>query len=221
MRKVLLTGFEETNVRLVKMLDEQVESLSFPLQSFSFLDYDESLLKASYDWLILTSRAAVKFYFTEIKELPQIPKVAVVGEATKEAVESFGYPVDFYPKSNASAKDLSKELNEHLSGDESILFPCSKLANDELENLTCQNFQRFEIYEPVLNEKVDLPEFDEVVFLSPSGVEAFVQTYGKEALEGKKIYSLGERTSKSLGTCKFSYEQAEKSSLESLVQLIT
>lgn len=221
MRRVLLTAFEETNTRLQSLLAGQVEAISFPVQSFSLLDFDESLLTESYDWLILTSRAAVRFYFESLDKRPDCRKIAVVGEATKEAVESFGRVVDFYPKTNFSAKSLAEELNELLSGKETVLFPCSRLANNDLEeSLAVANFQRFEIYQPVRNEAVDLPVYDEIVFCSPSSVKAFIETYDLDALKAKKLYSLGERTSEALSDLSLDFEQAEKSSLESLAETV-
>ena len=61
------------------------------------------------------------------------------------------------------------------------------------------------IHYPVIDTKIldveqkrDLTEFDNIIFTSKKGVEAFIENYGVTSILGKKIVSIGEFTSKKL-----------------------
>lgn len=224
MKKLLLTGSEESNQRLRSLLGTELEVVNCPLQEFELLAENEQSLAPSYDLIIFTSRTAVKFYYESIHTAPTATKIAAVGLATKSALESYGQSVDFVPKQNFSAAGLMELLSEKLTGDESALFPCSKLAAHELEDVLStklKSFQRFELYQPIVKQNLTLPEFDELVFLSPSAVEVFLDKFTTSRLAGKKIYSIGDSTSQALIRHGLIYSQAEQSSLESLAQLIS
>lgn len=80
---------------------------------------------SQFDWIILTSSIAAQFFFNVVKPEDVKSKIAVVGTATKKAVEKLGLKVSFMP-SAATAKKLVKEIP--LNKGEKVFIPRSLIA---------------------------------------------------------------------------------------------
>ena len=84
------------------------------------------------------------------------------------------------------------------------------------------NLDEIEIYDNIKEEKLDQDlDFDEIIFTSSSCVNNFVEIYGKEALLNKKIYSIGQITTKTIKNHGLEvYKESKKQSIDSLIEKI-
>lgn len=139
------------------------------------------------DWLVLTSTFAIK---AVAEDVARMPKVAVVGEASRVAAESFGFRVELVSSSGTS-QDLFDVLFKQ-SGVSTICYPRSSLATPP------EVPQNIKMISPILYEtstldynKDILCEVDIVTVTSASAVHAV----GPVALP---FASIGPSTSKAL-----------------------
>ena len=160
---------------------------TFPLKNISFQ-------KTSYDWLIFTSPAAVR-HFQKLDNKPTTSKVAVVGSSTKKIAEEYEIPVDFLPE-KYNSKNFAEELSKIIDREESVLFPCSVLADNELKNYLKEkvsSFERVNLYKTERLPKAKLPTFSAIAFLSASAAEAMHGHYGDEIIKEKKVAAIGKK----------------------------
>ncbi|MDR0575074.1 MAG: uroporphyrinogen-III C-methyltransferase [Tannerella sp.] len=159
---------------------------------------------ASYDWIIFTSRYGVRFFFEildemnfDIRALTAV-KIGSVGKVTTaELKKNRLYPdVESLTESAGGLVNYFKE--NQMRGLE-ILLPRSdkglKILSDELQALGNQ-VTDVPVYENSVNtkaEKVELSDFQKIIFSSPSGVEAFRLLYG-ELPEGIQLIAKGNTT---------------------------
>ena len=120
------------------------------------------------DWLVLTSPFAVR----AVASGPaRIPRTAVVGHASREVAEHFGFRVELVSK-GGTAHDLFRELQERVSSGR-VCYPRSSLVQPP------EPWGAVEVLSPVLYETVPRA-FDEsvvkrvevVAVASPSAVDA-------------------------------------------------
>lgn len=89
------------------------------------------LADGQYDWLVVTSATTVDVLAGQRVKLPPSTKVAAVGETTAAALTLAGYPVDFVPDNDNSARGLLKEWPAEVSGGR-MLVPQSDIAEPNL-----------------------------------------------------------------------------------------
>ena len=93
--------------------------VEIPLIAFKPVAASENLYAAidhlhTYDWIIFTSNVTVETFFSfNIKEA-DLPKIAVIGEKTKQVLESKGLYVDFTP-GHYVAEDFVEEFKPLIS----------------------------------------------------------------------------------------------------------
>lgn len=165
----------------------------------------------SYEWLVFTSPAAVKFFFQRIKEkamkmyfYPEL-KIATIGEKTKLKLEQLGYRTNFVPI-QFTAEVLAANL-PNVEG-KNILIPASSLSkNDYLKALENRGAKPRQIvlYE---NLKSDLSEdekaqlkaelLDYLTFTSASAIKAFDEYFGdpSENFRSARLICIGPSTAK-------------------------
>ncbi|MDR1996842.1 MAG: uroporphyrinogen-III C-methyltransferase [Candidatus Margulisbacteria bacterium] len=155
-----------------------------PLASYKKADRE---LNQKYDWLVFTSRHAVKYYFARLaaqerdaRSLTGV-KIASIGRATSAALSRHGVRADLQPE-NETAAGLLQALRG-VRG-QKILLPCSNLALPVLYNGLRKNNQvaRVVVYRnvcPRLHSRIELRDIDKVIFTSPSTVYNFRKIYRK------------------------------------------
>ncbi|MFC6267213.1 uroporphyrinogen-III synthase [Frigoriflavimonas asaccharolytica] len=221
MQKILFTKKGLDRKMISKELGENLDIDFVDVLSFENLKIPTFDLKNKS--LIFTSVQGVNAFFengfspNENFVEKDFNKIYTVGKKSKNALRKHGFGT-FKIKNNA--KDLAKFIIENFNK-ENFLHFCGNLALDTLQ----VQFKNEKIkYKKVVvyNTKFRYPEienpFDEVVFFSPSGVQSFVK-YNK--IEGKKIFSIGETTTKEIE--KFTKDEiytSEESTLEDLLHLI-
>ncbi len=160
------------------------------------------------DWLLLTSPSAVHFYYRlSQKNLPEINRVAVIGEKTADACRQYEVKVDFMPSQADFATFIAefKTLNP-----ENVLFPHSALtAAGQLRQLHTELavVNDFVLYENKIIRHSQA-EWEDVLqqaaaftFFSPSAVNSFltqIQSYHLNIPDKLIFFSIGTRTTEAL-----------------------
>ncbi|GAB3403374.1 hypothetical protein GCM10027515_14270 [Schumannella luteola] len=109
-----------------------------PLINFASTDDPDRLSAAlgelelgRFDWLVVTSATTVDVLVSQRIRVPEITRVAAVGETTAAALALAGYTVDFVPDSDNSARGLVKEWPQSdIHG--RVLIPQSDIAEPTL-----------------------------------------------------------------------------------------
>ncbi len=105
-----------------------------PLINFASADNAEALSGAlgrlsngDFDWLVITSATTVDVLMSQGTAVPASTRIAAVGETTAAALSLAGYPVDYVPVADNSARGLIKEWPEN-AGSGRVLIPHSDIA---------------------------------------------------------------------------------------------
>jgi uroporphyrinogen-III synthase len=194
MKNILLTGLEKTNIKAKKLIEDSGhEAFSLPLQRMDFITGTQ-LPSEKFDWIILTSITAVQF-FHQLKPNTAKTKIAAVGPSTAKSLEALGYHVDLTPENDFSIMGLIPLFPQEPKL--SILYPCSEMAQITLESKLREKghtVKRINTYRPLELPTEELPNFTDIVFFSPSGVEFFHKKYGSISLTNKKAVAIGKST---------------------------
>lgn len=169
---------------------------------------------ASYGCIAFTSTNAVHRFFERMREQKkdvralQHMKLAVIGEGTAQALETYGLYPDIMPK-KYTAIDLAHVLCQTI-GDERILIPRAEGGSKELNRILLEHGKSFEdlvTYELVLEfgdstkRYKTMEHLDYLVFGSSKGVTGCLEGISKEDLEAcrKLTYvCIGEVTKETL-----------------------
>lgn len=109
-----------------------------PMINFAAADDEAELTGAlrdlqagSFDWIVITSATTVDVLMSQSVSIPETTKIAAVGETTGAALALAGYPVDYVPEFDNSARGLVKEWPQSdISG--RVLIPQSDIAEPTL-----------------------------------------------------------------------------------------
>ena len=161
---------------------------------------------SSYDWIILTSKNGVDFLFRLLgKQLDVLPKIAVIGSKTEEALNGYGYEADFIP-SEYVAESFVSEFIKLLEPDARILLAKGNLARTVIaeaineEGALCDEII---IYHTILPEESERKlvqlirdqKLDIITFTSSSTVNHFIKIIEQYELntyiEGLTIACIG------------------------------
>ena len=175
--------------------------VEIPLIAFQPVSASEKLLKTfadlhSYDWIIFTSNVTVETFYSFLKKgQPLLPKIAVIGEKTKEILVDMGEKVDFVPEEYV-AEGFVDEFLPYIHHGEKILIPKGNLARDYI---SAALREKGAIVDEVIIYETYLPEdsrgklvkmlteesLDILTFTSPSTIDHFMKIVEEHKLEGK------------------------------------
>jgi uroporphyrinogen-III synthase len=203
-RRIVITRAPEQATELQRRLQELGAEVLF-LPMVRFLDPEEndeldhaidSL--AEFDWLIFTSANAARFFLKRCRALgcwpsARNPRIAVVGDATRAAVEAEQLTVAIVPKEFNSVA-LAKAMEAHVV-DKRVLLPRSDRAGDRDELPRRLRSDGADVTEVVAYRTEEPDSFDEatrdmllradvnaITFFSPSAFDNFDRALGFEAL---------------------------------------
>ncbi len=167
------------------------------------------LAAGDYDWLVITSATTVEALVRVGATVPTGTRVAVVGAHTAHAVRDTGFPVDFLPSGDHSARGLVTEWADASSGvirggtAARALLPQSQLADETLlEGLSAHGLDvdRVTAYrtvavapDPRIAEDVAAGRFDAIV-LTAGSVAARVADEFPELPADTRLVAIGPRT---------------------------
>jgi uroporphyrinogen-III synthase len=91
----------------------------------------QELQAGEFDWIVITSATTVDVLNSQRVRIPSSTKIAAVGETTGAALTLAGYPVDYVPSADNSARGLVKEWpRTDITG--RVLIPQSDVAEPTL-----------------------------------------------------------------------------------------
>lgn len=213
---IVMTQTNEVHSHLVDIIHK-------PFIQLKQLHFNEKLLDHSYDWLIFSSKNAVKYFYPYLKNV-KVKKVAVIGDKTAQYCNELGISVDFVPR------DFSQEgfLEEFKISEQHLLLPSSEKARPKLvQQLSKYNeVVKIDLYRPVPNFKnisqvkslVRKHQIDAVTFSSSSAVEFYFKE--DNVPEFDHYFAIGKQTARTILKFNASVKVANKQTLDSLIDKI-
>lgn len=213
---IVMTQTNEVHSHLVDIIHK-------PFIQLKQLHFNEKLLDHSYDWLIFSSKNAVKYFYPYLKNV-KVKKVAVIGDKTAEYCNELGISVDFVPR------DFSQEgfLDEFKNSEQHLLLPSSEKARPKLvQQLSKYNeVVKIDLYRPEPNFKnisqvkslVRKHQIDAVTFSSSSAVEFYFKE--DNVPEFDHYFAIGKQTARTILKFNASVKVANKQTLDSLIDKI-
>jgi len=213
---IVMTQTNEVHSHLVDIIHK-------PFIQLKQLHFNEKLLDHSYDWLIFSSKNAVKYFYPYLKNV-KVKKVAVIGDKTAQYCNELGISVDFVPR------DFSQEgfLDEFKISEQHLLLPSSEKARPKLvQQLSKYNeVAKIDLYRPVPNFKnisqvkslVRKHQIDAVTFSSSSAVEFYFKE--DNVPEFDHYFAIGKQTARTILKFNASVKVANKQTLDSLIDKI-
>ncbi|MDU1273228.1 MAG: uroporphyrinogen-III synthase [Staphylococcus epidermidis] len=213
---IVMTQTNEVHSHLVDIIHK-------PFIQLKQLHFNEKLLDHSYDWLIFSSKNAVKYFYPYLKNV-KVKKVAVIGDKTAQYCNELGISVDFVPR------DFSQEgfLDEFKISEQHLLLPSSEKARSKLvQQLSKYNeVVKIDLYRPVPNFKnisqvkslVRKHQIDAVTFSSSSAVEFYFKE--DNVPEFDHYFAIGKQTARTILKFNASVKVANKQTLDSLIDKI-
>ncbi|WP_257713924.1 uroporphyrinogen-III synthase [Nosocomiicoccus ampullae] len=206
-------------------VNTSLELLHLPIITFKKLEFNREKLNKDYDWVVITSKNTVKFFYNELKTL-NAKHIASIGKTTTEALKDAGFHVDFEP-SGYTQEGFKEEFD--VQRDIRVLYPASKDKRSIMRDYFIEkgaDLTEIALYQPAPNMesinqlKKELKNIDGLTFSSPSGVHAFMEHFKKEDLEHIKVVSIGHVTQKALMSYGIQTQVPKEATLESMITLI-
>jgi uroporphyrinogen-III synthase len=224
-KRVILTRAVEQSAEWTRALESRgAEVMLLPAvriaqpETWSLLDR-ELLRLHEFDWVLFTSRNAVRFIAERLAELgcalcsagQSSPRVAAVGHATAEAARQKGWRVDCVPEKQ-DGESLARELQESLAG-RRVLLPRSDRGDDRLAIALEKSGAKVrevvayltlapESLDPAVADRLRTGQVDWIVFASPSAFHNLAHLIGAKELaalsEQVHFLAIGPTTAKAL-----------------------
>lgn len=187
-KTILVTREEKAGEIFARKINQYgAKALQVPLLKITCLPYEqtinEALQQKKYAWIFFTSKNGVDCF---MKQDPPIGhcRIAAVGSKTKQAIEAYGYEVDFIP-SIYHAETMAEEFLQLEKNIAPVLFVRGKIASRVLIDAFREAERPFdcvEVYDTVMNRNakgkltaiLQEEKIDYLTFMSPSTVGAFV-----------------------------------------------
>lgn len=202
-KRVLITREEQQAEKMKQLvISNGGIPIVVPLLSFRAVSMTSELQMViqklhTYDWLVFTSQNAVAIFLqlVNLQSVSRLPKIAAVGEKTKQFLVEKGFDVEFVP-SKFVAETFVAEFLPMLHKGAKVLLPKGNLARDVIAPAlrqadvlidditiyeTCMPEGSRQMLASLLNNK----EIDIVTFTSPSTVEHFMKIVREEDLTAR------------------------------------
>jgi uroporphyrinogen-III synthase len=224
-KRIVVTRALEQARELTQALEQKgAEVLLLPTVSFVAADdwtaLDSALQKLSdFDWLLLTSQNAVRFFCERCRERGIRPedlessklRIGAIGSATDQAAKQESIRVDYIAKGQ-TGESFAQELIAELSG-RKVLLPRSDHADDRLPNalrnagaivteaVTYRTMTPTDFNSQAIG-RVRRGEVDAIVFASPSAFNNFRDLLGAgetmKLSQGIEFAVIGPTTARAL-----------------------
>ncbi len=152
---------------------------------------------SSADWLIVNSPSCAKLLLSSGHDLRRLPKIAVCGKETASVFEKHNIYPEIWPEQDFGADGLFKAIENEIKSSDKIIRLCSSDSKPELTEMLkkiAPNTEELLFYRNIPISYDSLPEFDAVLFTSPSTVKAF----SAAELKNKKVCAIGKPTETAL-----------------------
>jgi uroporphyrinogen III methyltransferase/synthase len=186
-RRILFTGLSKERF----FLKGKYEHIPFikirPLADYCHFDAQLKDI-ADFDWIIFTSRYGVEYFFKRLnavgldgRSLAKV-KLAAIGDSTRKRLLDHLFNADLVPK-DESSRGLIRELKQLGLQGKKVFLPRSNLSDKGLEQALedmgsiVTSSIAYENVMPEYLPDIDLNEFNEIMFTSPSTIRNFVNKY--------------------------------------------
>nr|WP_317358854.1 uroporphyrinogen-III C-methyltransferase [uncultured Tyzzerella sp.] len=234
--RVLVTRPKDKNSSFCSMLRENGAEVidlptikTIPIQNEQI---EKTFNNLDFNYIVFTSPKGVEQFFYNMKLYKKDirglfgKKIAVVGNATKKAVEEKGFFVDIMPK-NYCGRELGYELLKYIKNDDKILIARAKDGSQDIINiLKDKNIKDIALYETKY-EKANFINYnfdynDIVTFTSASTVIGFIKSVKDYNLDYSKIRAvcIGKETEKEAKKYNFKTFVSDKATLDSLLEKV-
>lgn len=213
---VVMTQTSEVQSELVSIIHK-------PFIDIKPLSFNIHLLEYNYDWLIFSSKNAVKYFLQYIDSL-QVKHIAAIGDKTAQYCQNMGISVDFVPQ------DFSQEgfISEFQQYNQTILLPSSEQARPILQQQLSKNNSvvKIDLYTPVPNitnitavkELVSQQSVDAITFSSSSAVRYYFNQQPIPQFE--QYFAIGQQTAQTLKNYNQPVKVAHTQTVEALIDKI-
>lgn len=206
-----------------KIQSDLVEIVHKPFIQIQPLEIDTRLLQRNYDWLIFTSKNAVRLFQHYMDKL-QVKYIAVIGTKTAQLCRDLNINVDFVPE------DFSQEglLNDLKIQGQKVLIPSSAQARPKLQQQLAINNDvvKIDLYKPIPHKKnihdvINMINNNEIEALTFSSSSA-VRYYFNEGLPSdfNQYYAIGHQTAVTLREYGIEPYIADKQTAEALINKV-
>ena len=235
-RRIIITRPRRKSAKLKGMLyDLGAEVVELPSIKTVAIKNNEVLYEAinnikKYNWIAFTSEAAVEIFFdtllekkVDIRKLVDI-KFAVVGPATKKAVEKRGLFTDYMPE-EYYGESMAHGLAKHISKDDKIIVCVPR----EIDSQLCNNLKEYENQMNIVplydieyekNNSLKINDSDYVVFTSASSVRGFVNSMEGLDYSSVNAICIGKMTAKEASNYGMKISISNEATIESLVECV-
>lgn len=150
-------------------------------------------IEKEFDWIFIASSNGAKLLLKSYSP-PDSTRIGVVGEATANAVKSFGIFPDFVGKTG-NMNELGDSLARTI-GKDSVLFAGAEGGSEKIRSAIPTSQRTFvPIYRSVRVDNVSIPETNVVFLTSPSNADSYLKS---ASLAGKTIVAIGNTTAEFL-----------------------
>lgn len=193
-----------------------------------FVEAIKNFKENKYTHLVIHSVNGGEIFFKEFLKYNDLRnlagvKICSIGKMTSKLIRSYGLRPDIEPE-NFIGEDLLAAIEKDQTEEKRFFLPHSNLTREELLEgyRGLGHLDSFVVYENTLpEEKVAFDKVDYVLFTSSSTVENFINLYGRESLEGAKIVSIGDITSKAIKNLGLDlYGQSKEATIDSLIEFL-
>lgn len=210
-KKIMITrDIEQGKSLSKKVLDRGGEAINLPFIEISPIENVKLDILQECKVLLFNSPNGVKYFMDSLEDIREISniKIGVVGEKTREILESYKIKPDFMPEKYLG-EELAKMGKEYCKKGEKIVFITSDISPAECEKwckIYGRKYEKLVLYKTgkIKYEKKEvenrLKDIDYITFLSSSAVEAFNESIENDItlLKDIKIVSIGPVTTNTL-----------------------
>jgi len=179
-------------------LPQALIRLGCTVQGKSLIEFKQIRIKElpKTDWVFFSSKHAVRYFFNQKPDLGPGVKFGCIGTSTSAELRSFGKRADFIGQST-DVKLVGKQFSSKV-GSSKVLFPIARgsMQSIQWQMVKRENVFNLEVYATLKHSEEIAPDFDVLVFTSPSNVEAFFEK--NTVPKGKRVVAMGESTGKAL-----------------------
>ena len=185
---------EEHGVRVINLPVIETVPIYFPTEKLS----------DRIDWLIFTSRNAVRHFFSR-HSFESCPPIIVIGESTGKALEQFGLKAT-YVAGARSSEDFVSTLRRILLQEKQLLLIQGESAPDRLYQTLSKSYsiERIKVYatrqprtiDQKIIQRIDSNHYDFILVTSPSAAKNLVQLI--HFPEQLRLISIGKTTSEAI-----------------------
>lgn len=194
MHKVLMTK-ELSKEQKAIAHDYGLEVVEQPFIKITF-EYDTVRIPKADAWIVTSSNAAryISSHASELNRENYPDLIVSIGNATSEHIDHLGIPV--IQPDYGTAENVVELVK--TKGIRSAVFFSGNLRSNVIPNglKDVLDLTEIRVYTTeILDQKMNMDEFDAVAFFSPSGVRGFAQS---NSITNQKVIAIGTTTKKAV-----------------------